>query len=615
MGLSCMLLSSCGINETTYDNDLAAPISYGSLTNPNSSVVLGVPRDPHGHGRHSAASKDDAGATGAVGTAGSKGTGDAAGSGATLDGNQGALSAATKPHNLLPGTDTSKVLTGALVGKDPLGGFELNFYERYGDNNLNALIERALSYNYDLRSAYLTLQKAEIQLGQARTNLHPTVSASLSSSARKDLSHGESTTHSSSANLGISYELDLFGKLDAQERSAWESFKASAYDYKAMRLTTIQRTCQYYWDYAFAQEALKLAEEQLAASFKRLEVIRAMRDSGAADGLEYDQALVNHRSVEQTVYQRGYELTSAHNALTTLLGWYSEEPLEQAITPMALDKTVSPKVEVSLPASLLQNRPDLMAYEARVRAAYANTDQATANFYPSFSLNAGVGSGSSTSLGRFLLDPVGSLGASLTLPFLNYNELSLAKESSLVDRDQARLTFAQGFINAVGEVSNALNELSYQERLQSSSQSEYALTKNNYERYEERYRYGSASLSDMLDASDNLRSAQNKLLSSKRDLLNASMTLMIALGGDSFAKPVTAPALAATVSTSAGSAAAGSATDSAAGPAAGTATGPAAGTAETHNSAATRDPYAILAEATDRTEPSLMQDLHQDKGK
>ena len=220
--------------------------------------------------------------------------------------------------------------------------------------------------------------------------------------------------------------------------------------------------------------------------------------------------------------------------MTTLLGLYSDTPLDAQITDLALEKTRTPKIEVSLPASLLQQRPDLMAYEARVRAAYADVDLAEANFYPNFTLNAGVSGGSSDSLTRFLTDPVGSLGAAIAFPFLNFNELSLQKESALISRDQARLDFAQGFITAVEEVSNALNEMSYQEQLLRSIGSEYLLTKSNYERYLERYRYGSASISDVLDASDSLRSAETRLLSSKRDLLNASMTLMIALGGDSF---------------------------------------------------------------------------------
>ena len=453
--------------------------------------------------------------------------------------------AATAPHGYgeLYNAPSQKVsLDGAA--QDPCSSVaaQLDFYSCYNDDKLNAMIERTLSHNYEITTAYLNLRQAEVSLGLAQANLHPTANASLSSNLNKDLSHGASERRSSSGSFSLAYEVDLFGRLDAGERSSYEAFKATAFDYKAMRLTLIQRCSEYYWNYAYAKEALQMAQEQLQTSQRRLDLIKTMWLNGASDGLEYDQALVNHRSVEQMVYQRSYELTAAHNALTTLLGEYTDTPLEAAITDMALEKTRTPQIEVALPASLLQNRPDLMAYEARVRAAYADVDMATASFYPTFNLNAGVNGGSSDNLLRFLTDPVGALGAAIAFPFLNFNELSLQKESTLLARDQARLDFANGFITAVEEVSNALNEMSYQEQLLKSIGSEYLLTKSNYERYLERFRYGSASISDVLDASDSLRSAQTRLLSCKRDLLNASMMLMIALGGDSFTKPDAEPA-------------------------------------------------------------------------
>ena len=496
LGLSCFLLTSCGINETEYESRLAAdaPSGYGRLVNKESSLaeVAGDPVAPNSTIVPPTAST------------------------------MGAMPTALGPNG------TKVTAQGGLIPA---------FYQSYNDPKLTALVDRALSYNYDLTTAYLNLRQAEVVLGLAKSNMHPTVSASVSSSASRNLEQDTGSNRSASGNLGIAYELDLFGRLAANERASFESFKATAYDYKAMRLTIIQRTCEYYWNYAYAQEALQLAQDQLTASQQRLNLVRVKRDSGAADGLEYDQALVNHRGVEQTVYQRAYELTAAKNALNTLLGWYSDQDVGKDITTLALEHTVCPQIEVPLPATLLSQRPDLMAYEARVRAAYARVDEANANFYPTFNLNAAVGGGASNSLVEFLRDPIGSLGAAITFPFFNYNELSLQKESSLIERDQAKLDFVNGFITAVKEVSDALNDLSYQEQLQLSTQDEYQLTAANLRRYEERYRYGSASLTEVLDASDALRSAQNRLLSSKRDLLNASMMLMIALGGDSFTTP------------------------------------------------------------------------------
>lgn len=430
---------------------------------------------------------------------------------------------------------------GQIVGASPRHAvletgstIDPDFYKVYKDERLNELVQRALSHNYDLRTAYLNLKQAQINLGLANSAFHPTANASLSSNVSKDLSSSTPSNKKSGANLSISYELDLMGKLDAQERASFESFKASAYDYQAMRLLIIQRCAEYYWQYAYAKEALSSAQEQLEDSQKRLDLIESMVRYGAADALEFDQALVNHRTVEQTVYQREYELNAAHYALTTLLGFSPDEQLDNMINSRALVESRCPVVKMDLPASLLKNRPDLRAYEARLRASIANVDQAKAEFYPSFNLSAGLSSGANNTLGRFLTDPIGTLGAAITLPFLNYNELSLKEESSLVETEQARLNFANGFITAIQEVSEAMSDLSYQERMIRSTVDEFKLTKRNYERFVERYREGLSSLSDMLDASDNLRSAQMKLLGAKRDLMISSMNLMAALGGDAY---------------------------------------------------------------------------------
>lgn len=493
IGLSCLYLAACSVTQTPYVNTVAttAPQDYGELENTLShKVILSTDKD-------------------AVASS----------------------SKAQGPH-----------------GEAVVAATQLDFYRSYGDHKLSDIIEQVLAQNYELKSAYLTLRQAQVNLELARSNFHPSGNVGLSSQVRENLSsvQGDRTSHSVSANASLSYEIDLFGRLAADERSSYEQFKATAYDYKAMRLTLIQRTSEYYWNYAYAREALKMAQEQLKNSQRRLDLIKVMWDNGASDGLEYDQALANHRSVEQIVYQRKYELTAARNALTTLLGEYTEQALDDKITELALEKTRTPQIIVSLPATLLQQRPDLMAYEARLRAAYADVDLREASFYPTFTLNAGVSGGSSESLLKFLSDPVGSLGAALAFPFVNYNELRLQKEGALLARDQARLNFAQGFITAVEEVANALNELSYQGQLIRSVGSEFTLSKSNYARYLERYSYGSASITEVLDASDSLRSAETRLLSSKRDLLNAAMNLMVALGGDSFTTPAPAATTSAT---------------------------------------------------------------------
>ena len=211
LGLSCLLLTSCTLLKTDYVNHVqaTAPQGYGQLQNADSSRVE--------------------------------------------------LSDDTSLATSHDGVHNTSVAS------------QLDFYRCYQDEKLNALIDQVLQHNYDLKSAFLTLRQAEVSLGLSRAGLHPTASAGLDASARRNFYNGDSSTRSSGGNLSISYELDLFGRLAADERSSFEQFKATAYDYKAMRLTLIQRASEYYWNYAYAKEALKMAQEQLEVSQRRLD--------------------------------------------------------------------------------------------------------------------------------------------------------------------------------------------------------------------------------------------------------------------------------------------------------------------------------------------------------
>ena len=402
------------------------------------------------------------------------------------------------------------------------------FWTEFSDPKLTAVVENALNANLDLQSAYLNVRKARYALDEINTNLLPDFGAGGNIGAERRLEHHNSETKSSGTNLTLSYELDLFGRLDAERLSSFENLQASAYDYWAMRLSTIASVANAYWQYAYAKEAVQLGEEDLKDSERRLSLIKSMYEAGAADGLAYDTAMVNHLQVQETLEQRKNNLALARTALTALLGLTADKDVEVS----ELKDSAVPDIELEIPSALLSRRPDLMASEALLRKAYADYDVAALSLYPTFVLSAGVSAGDTGTLGRFLANPLGTLGAAITLPFLNYSELSARKGQAMTQKDISELDFVNTYINAVREVSDAVSNITYYKNLVSKTEHEYTLARQNYNRYSERYRYGAISLNEFLDAADTLRSASDKYLNAKRMVLNSSMDLMVALGGD-----------------------------------------------------------------------------------
>ena len=402
------------------------------------------------------------------------------------------------------------------------------YWQLFNDAKLDALIDKALTVNYDLNDAYLNVLAARAQLGLTATNAHPSLNSSISGNVTKDLSSGNAHQESTSSTLGLSYEADLFGRLAAARRSAAENFQASAYDYWAMRLSIVEAVGSAYWQYAYAKEALALGEQDLKASERRLSLVQALYQAGAADGLDYDTARVNHLGVVDSLEQRRQQMYAAHNALCILLNVPPQTNLDIA----TLDSAQQPQFSLVLPAQLLSRRPDLQAAEARLRAALAGSDEAQLNFYPQFNLTASLTAGDGAALARLLSDPIGALGAAITFPFLNYNELSYAEDAALVELDRAKLSFVNTYLTALQETADAIDNVNYYAQAVTTMAQRAALAQMNYQRYEARYRAGACPLTDLLDASDTARMATLSLLEVKRGHLQALLTLMTAIGGD-----------------------------------------------------------------------------------
>ncbi len=403
-----------------------------------------------------------------------------------------------------------------------------NYWQEFSDKKLDDLVNKALLNNFDLNKACLNVQKALIAVDISGTQRHPTANASLGVEASRALDYHQSMQKKTKMNVGLSYQIDLFGKIEALNQKTLQMYKATAYDYLTMRLTVIEAVANAYWQYAFAKEALNIATLDLDDSNKRLKFVLAKYAQGAANSLDVSDAKINHLKVQRALDAKYDELQKAKTALALLEG---EDPAFN-FDIGSLDDAVLPEFSLDIPAKLLEHRPDLMAKEATLKSFYSQYDEAKLAFFPDITFSSNLNLGSATSFARFFSDPIGALGTAITLPFLNFNELSLREKSALKDIDIAKLDFTSSYIKAVSEVYDAVSSIDFYKKEVVNTKKQYDLSFSNYNLYFTRYKSGLVSLSDFLDASDIRRSSHMSYLQSKRNLLQATMTLMSALGGD-----------------------------------------------------------------------------------
>lgn len=430
-----------------------------------------------------------------------------------------------EPSVQVPASWQSEALSDA-VSMDP-------WWRQFNDPELNTLVATALANNNDLALATLTLQRARLQAGISRQDLYPQLSSSISGSHSEDLDSG-ANSHSYSANLSVSYELDLWGRLSANLDAANWSTLASAEDREATAQSLVATTASLYWQIGYLEQRLALADASIDYAEQTLELTRTQYDAGAVSRLNVLQATRSLSSQRASRIELDRQLNEAQNALSIL---FNQPPGEIETSITQLPAAEVPEVRAGIPADLMVRRPDVKSALYSLQASLASRDATFADYLPTLTLTGQIGD-SSSALKELLRDPVGSLGVGLVLPFLQWNEMQLNRDIAEIDYESAVITYRDTLYQAFEDVDNSLSAISHY-RLQSEElKQQYEAAEEAERLYESQYRNGAAAIQDWLDAQDDRRSAEESLLENRYNRLTSVATLYQALGGSD-----TAPAM------------------------------------------------------------------------
>ncbi|EEG10404.1 efflux transporter outer membrane subunit [Pseudogulbenkiania ferrooxidans] len=400
------------------------------------------------------------------------------------------------------------------------------WWQRFGDAELDTLIELMLERNNDLAAATLKVRRARLAADLADDALSPSLAASADSSASHSLKHG-GTTQSHAVSASVSYELDLWGKL-AHQRDAkvWEA-KATEQDKQSTRLSLIGTTATLYWKIGYLKQRLALSQDSIAYAERTRQLVRAQKAAGAAsqlDLLNAEQTLASQQASHTELMQ---QLAEARNALSLL---FDDPPGSRFQELERLPEHALPAIAAGVPAQLLARRPDLAAAELRLRATLASGDATRASYYPDISLTGSLGS-SSTTLSQALSNPVATLGAGLTLPFLQWRAMQLNSKVSEAEYQQAVVEFRQTLYQALADVENALSARRQYQAQGEKLEASLSAASQAERLYEVRYRAGAAALKDWLEAQETRRQADIALLQNRYNQLANQVTVYQALGG------------------------------------------------------------------------------------
>jgi NodT family efflux transporter outer membrane factor (OMF) lipoprotein len=403
-----------------------------------------------------------------------------------------------------------------------------NWWQDFNDPALNAAVEQALAHNNNLALAALKVQHARLETDRANNARWPTPTTGFNSTASRNVSRSESISRRYEANIGIRYQLDLWGKL-AHEQAAneWEA-QATEQDKQSARLSLISTTATLYWKLAYLQERIAISNSSIEYAAQTLKLVNAQQRAGAVGQLEVMSAqrqLANQQAEHTQLLQA---LSETRNAYAILFDQPPENITGQE--PQQLPDKPLPAIAPDLPASLLGRRPDLHATELRLRATLAEGDAVRASYYPDFTLTSSVAY-ASDALGSVLKNPAAVLGIGTGLPFLNVREMNIHRALTANEYEQAVTAFRQTLYEALGEVESSLSAHTHYSEQATQLGIALAAARNVERIYEKRYRAGNVSLSDWLDAQQARRQAEAALLENHYNRLLNFVDINLALGG------------------------------------------------------------------------------------
>ncbi|WP_447591738.1 efflux transporter outer membrane subunit [Aquipseudomonas campi] len=419
-----------------------------------------------------------------------------------------------------------------------------NWWELYGDAQLNQLVERLNANNQSLASAEAQYRQARALARGARAAFFPDLTLG-SNVTRSGQGGGDSTvrladgsTISSSgsggisksynANLGVSWELDVWGKLRRQLEADSASMQASAADLAAVRLSQQSELVQSYLQLRVLDEQKRLLDETVAAYQQAFKIAENQYRAGIVPKSDVTQALSQLKGTEADAVDLEYQRAQLEHALAVLVG---VAPSHFSLVAVQQVPEL-PAVPLSLPSTLLERRPDIAAAERRVMAANASIGVAKAAYYPDLTLTASGGYRSG-SLNDWISTPnrFWSIGPQFAMTLFDGGLISSRVEQAEASYDQTVAEYRQTVLQGFREVEDYLVQLSVFEREAVVQQEALEAARESLRLILNQYKAGTVEFNNVVSVQTSALSNERTRLTLQGNRLTASVQLIAALGG------------------------------------------------------------------------------------
>jgi len=440
------------------------------------------------------------------------------------------------PKPALPDNFRNAAVTGDTTS---IASLQWNSFFMQAD--LQKLIDSAIIRNYDLQVALKNIEASRLLFKQVKWNYVPQADLNVSGSSYRYSNNslnglsanqylGGATVNNFSADVSLSWEADIWGKIHNQQKSAFAAYLQTAEAKKLIQTNIVASVSQGYYNLLMLDEQLNIAQSNVKLNDSTLRIIRLQYDAGQVTSLAVQQAEAQLQSAAELVPQFEQNITMQENALRILTGTLPGKverhtTLEQIPVPAGINAGV--------PSAILSRRPDVKSAELSLVIANANVGISKAAMYPALSITADGGLNSFRASNWFNVPSslFGVVGGSILQPLLDHKTLSTQYQVAEVEREKAVIQFRQTVLNAVGEVSDALVKIEKLKQQQAIAASRVSTLQHATANASLLFKNGMANYLEVITAQSNVLQSELELATIKRDELTAVSDLYRSLGG------------------------------------------------------------------------------------
>lgn len=405
-----------------------------------------------------------------------------------------------------------------------------DWLKSFNDPTLDALVREALVNNPDLRVAAARVEQAGQYLVVAQSAMRPSIGV-FGTGGTKTGGGGDALQ---ALMIGASWELDLWGRVRYARNAAQESYVSSQADFEFARQSLAASTAKAWFTATQLTLQAAIAGEVVQSANQLASLAGDRERVGIGTDTETAVARAAARDAESSLQQAQFARGQALRALELLVGRYPAAEINARTEVLAMPDPVP----VGVPLQMLERRPDVIAAERRVAAAFNRVGEAKAARLPqiTLSLNFGAFASEVLDLKEDYENPTGGLGARVLAPIYQGGALTAKVQIRTLEQKEAVADYARIALRAIGDVENALaasESLAARADLLSRSVAEQTRA---LDLTQTRFRVGRADRRAVEQQQLTVHSARVALLNVRSDELAQRVNLHLALGG-SFEEP------------------------------------------------------------------------------